>query len=238
MKNKPIVFDSLAIEVTRRCNMNCEHCMRGNSQPIDINPAYLTKFLSHVDYVLDITLTGGEPTMVCDIIHSILASFISAKVPVENFYVVTNGKVVPDSFILAMINWWTYCDDNEISGVALSIDKYHEKIPDENIKKLKALSFFNDTDKRTDWDKTPLLSIGRGKDFYFTRETEEKYRHLVEYEEEDDYIRIESNITITAKGDILSTCDYSYDETDNLRLANINDPNWYYDFIANIRKNQ
>lgn len=34
-KNKAYV-SSLIIEITRRCNMACEHCLRGNAQNLDI----------------------------------------------------------------------------------------------------------------------------------------------------------------------------------------------------------
>lgn len=38
MKNAPpkIEYDSLVLEVTRRCNMNCAHCIRGETENIDM----------------------------------------------------------------------------------------------------------------------------------------------------------------------------------------------------------
>jgi len=36
--NKPkLTFESLAIETTRRCNMKCAHCFRGDAQNVDID---------------------------------------------------------------------------------------------------------------------------------------------------------------------------------------------------------
>ena len=38
MKNrKPVELNSMAIEVTRRCNMACPHCLRGEAQGINID---------------------------------------------------------------------------------------------------------------------------------------------------------------------------------------------------------
>ena len=34
-----IYVESLVIEVTRRCNMRCEHCLRGDAQNLDISTA-------------------------------------------------------------------------------------------------------------------------------------------------------------------------------------------------------
>ena len=224
----------LAIEVTRRCNMECEHCMRGDIQPIDMNPAYLTEFLSHIDYILDVTLTGGEPSIATDVINEALGSFKTTKTPLGNFYVVTNGKVVPDSFLLAMMQWWLYCDENEISAVALSKDKFHEQVPKENIKKLSSLSFFNEQDKATDWDKIPLLAVGRAKHMPNTRPVS-KYDGNIEYEEYDDEVMINNTITLTATGDILTVCDYAYDDYDKYKIANINEPDWFEKFVKHIK---
>ena len=35
-KNIPLPYDNIMIEVTRRCNLRCEHCMRGEPQNIDM----------------------------------------------------------------------------------------------------------------------------------------------------------------------------------------------------------
>ena len=83
-------------------------------------------------------------------ISEALGSFKTTNTPLGNFYVVTNSKVVPDNFLLAMMQWWLYCEENEISAVVLSKDKFHEQVPKENIKKLSSLSFFNEQDKAID----------------------------------------------------------------------------------------
>lgn len=34
---KYVYFDSLAVEATRRCNMHCAHCLRGEAENKDIS---------------------------------------------------------------------------------------------------------------------------------------------------------------------------------------------------------
>ena len=34
---KKIAVDQLCVEVTRRCNMSCMHCMRGQAQNVDMD---------------------------------------------------------------------------------------------------------------------------------------------------------------------------------------------------------
>ena len=58
-------IDNLIIEITRRCNMACAHCLRGDAQNIDIDPSYMLKLLrdNNIDYISMVTFTGGEPTL-------------------------------------------------------------------------------------------------------------------------------------------------------------------------------
>lgn len=43
-----IYVNYLAIEVTRRCNMKCEHCLRGDAQNLDISTAVLSGIAKHI----------------------------------------------------------------------------------------------------------------------------------------------------------------------------------------------
>ena len=62
-QDKKLSFANLAIEVTRKCNMHCAHCMRGDAQNADISEGKLSKFLSQVNFIGSLTITGGEPTL-------------------------------------------------------------------------------------------------------------------------------------------------------------------------------
>lgn len=57
-----IYVESLVIEVTRRCNMRCEHCLRGDAQNLDISTATLSEIAKHI-YPGSVTFTGGEPSL-------------------------------------------------------------------------------------------------------------------------------------------------------------------------------
>ena len=43
------ILNDLAIETTRRCNMKCEHCMRGLSQNIDITPELIDMIFDNAE---------------------------------------------------------------------------------------------------------------------------------------------------------------------------------------------
>lgn len=52
----------LCIEITRKCNLKCAHCLRGEPQNLSLSPNQLKKILYYIpDHVEILHLTGGEP---------------------------------------------------------------------------------------------------------------------------------------------------------------------------------
>lgn len=80
------------LEVTRRCNMCCDHCLRGDAQNSDLDLAHVKKLFSHIDSIDTLTLTGGEPSLVPEIIQGIADAARENNVNIERFYMATNGK--------------------------------------------------------------------------------------------------------------------------------------------------
>ena len=224
---KKINIYSLSIEITRQCNMCCIHCMRGDAENINLDPNILNSFLKQVKDITTLTITGGEPSLVPEIMIKLLRKFQKYKVDVGNIYIVTNGKKITNKFITACIEWYLYCYDNEISAVCTSKDMFHEPVWPDNIKKLEALSFFNNRDKNTDFTKTHVLNIGRAKTLHLPNVTknDRPYFEEIECETIDEHtIEVCSgNITVTTNGDILSQCDYAYNETDAIKIGDVND---------------
>ena len=58
-----ISIQNLAIEVTRKCNIKCAHCLRGDSQNKDIDLKYIDILLDQVNYIGHFCPTGGEPSL-------------------------------------------------------------------------------------------------------------------------------------------------------------------------------
>lgn len=137
---EPLSLSEVMIEVTRRCNMTCEHCLRGEQQSLDIDLAYIDILFSKIDYISSLAITGGEPSLNVDAINYIVEASKRHSVYIDNFYLATNGKNVSNDFLLSLINLYCICSDNEISGVKVSNDIYHDNI-DNNADKLKVFSF-------------------------------------------------------------------------------------------------
>ena len=93
-KNISLDFDNIMIEVTRRCNLRCEHCMRGDPQNIDMSDAVLDRIIEQCSVVGHLSLTGGEPFLVPDIIEKLVDKIISQKKEVWRLTTVDNGTIL------------------------------------------------------------------------------------------------------------------------------------------------
>lgn len=50
MEKKKLQLNEFAIEITRKCNMKCAHCLRGEAQKRNIHKKYITKVLCDYSY--------------------------------------------------------------------------------------------------------------------------------------------------------------------------------------------
>lgn len=229
-------IDNLIIAITERCNMNCAHCMRGDGKNRDVTREIIDLTLKDVNYIGSITLTGGEPTLNIDAIEYVLDKCKELDIPVGSFYIVTNGKIVTERFLIACLKWHAYCikhsAEPEYSGVALSQDKFHEPIPEENIQLLQTLACYRGEDKRTDFDKIQPLGIGRGANIPNHQKTYWKTQPDAFISDFDDnHCNIEM-MSVTVDGIILSDCNYAYDDIDAITVGTVFNPNWLEEHIA------
>ena len=231
---------NLVIETTRRCNMACAHCLRGDSENIDMDFDTLLPFLQHVNSISTITFSGGEPTLNTPIIEKTLKYVKEQDIPVYGFYIVTNGKVLPDDFLTTVIKWYAYCvtcgAEEYSCGISLSKDTFHTEIPYENEMILKGFSFYRD-DKTTDFKKIPLILKGNALHLdtrqYKTRINEDEENIRVEdfNETNNTYYLSDNTIYISVKGDILADCDYSYEEMENITIGNTNNMPAFFEYL-------
>jgi hypothetical protein len=212
-------IESLAIEVTRRCNMKCPHCLRGDAEKLDLDTDYVRTLFKKIDGIGDLLLTGGEPSLVPNIIKKIVKIAEQENVEIGNFCVVTNAKKVTKQFIFSLIDLYVYCSDNEVSNVCWSNDGYHDEINEKNIELLRALKFSSPRNLE-DREKYLLISQGRA-----TSPTNRDVRQeIFEFEEEDERL-IGGTLYLNCNGDIVLGCDYSYEMQDYNILCNVEDFN-------------
>lgn len=219
-------IDTAMIEVTRRCNMACDHCLRGEPQKKDIPDSMIDTFFEKVGsgIINNLTITGGEPSLVPEKIEKIIEAAKRNGTDIENFYIVTNGKQVTDAFLMAVMRLHCYCSDNEYSGLQYSNDYYHDPIITDNVKRLEVFKFAS---PRNTEDSAPEMGTyeiieGRAKENGIGVREEtgigSRWFDLEDYiYDGDDSIR-EMHIYLNCKGNIICGCDWSYESQD--RKAN------------------
>ena len=215
-----IGVSNLILEVTRRCNLKCAHCLRGAAQRIDMSNEIIDTVLKQVSYISSITFTGGDPSLNIPAIDHFTDVIRDRKIPVSNFYVVTNGKKNAKSLALSLIELYDACNDmDEMSTLAMSRDAFHEEIPIPSI--FGALKFFRD-DAHVKRDHTyyNLINEGRAKSNQMgTRNVEvEPFECTNGYA--DDDLSIEQ-LYIAANGNVITGCDFSFKRVDAESFGNV-----------------
>lgn len=200
---------NLIYEITRRCNIKCEHCLRGPAQKVDMSDAVIDRSLEGVSSISTITFTGGEPSLAVDRIRYILSAVKKRGIYVDSFYAVTNGKVKSLDLCLALMEWYAYCDSNEISSFCISKDQYHTEEIDSVIDAdtlYKALTFYRPDER--DHEIRTLINEGRAAT---NKIGKENARTGIELElNEDGTIDHIEEVYVNALGDVCTGCDLSF----------------------------
>lgn len=230
-----ISYSNLVLEITRRCNMCCAHCLRGEADEKDLTEAVVDEVLNGVRHIGRLTLTGGEPSLNIPILKYLASEIRARGIEVGGIYIVTNGKAVTDEFILALVDLYALCSDDSLSGLTVSQDMFHEGISTENIARLRTLRCYTEGEKSVDFSRVPLLDIGRAKSLSMNKR--QPYRPFEELATAFQsfalrYVDIVGEVAVTVDGDILNTCDYAYDEVMNLRVSNVFNPHWVDEILT------
>lgn len=88
---KKIYFRRLIVEVTRRCQLKCEHCMRGDAQDLDISTDIIDSILEQTAGIGELFFTGGEPTLAPDKMNYFVDRMIEENIPLGGINYITNG---------------------------------------------------------------------------------------------------------------------------------------------------
>jgi len=128
MSRKKLYISSVMFEATRKCNMQCDHCMRGDAQNISMKKEYMDSFLENVDHIQSLGFTGGEPTLPDGLkVMNDFADIAEEKnIRVDDFWIITNGKVWTDEIgtTLERIHGLVK-DPIRKSTVEISRDQFH-----------------------------------------------------------------------------------------------------------------
>lgn len=94
-KQKNIFYESVSLDMTRRCNMKCPHCAKGDSQNEDISKEIIDKALDELanNPIATFCLFGGEPFLNPEMVCYTLDQVIARKFTVAQIRIFTNGTI-------------------------------------------------------------------------------------------------------------------------------------------------
>lgn len=211
---KDISCNELIIEVGRKCNLCCEHCLRGDAENKTIDVAMVKKLLKEFDEIDNITFTGGEPTLYEKEIIQIIDFILKKKINVYGFYVASNGLIKAPKLMLKLAELYAYITeiyavDENYSKFELSNDDFHDNVPSENKAFFKAFAFYSEREHSGWYDKW----IPEGRAIWSGLEA----AFPVDYEKTFDIDVFDNGgifanmIYLNAEGYLLPDCNYSYE---------------------------
>jgi len=122
-----IQISDLVLEVTRKCNLQCAHCLRGKAQRMSMSNAVLFKAMGSIESIGTLTLAGGEPSLAPEVLEYLFENLYMHKIQVGSFYIVTNG--MPHNrfrrFLTAVERLYGWCDSQGSCMLTVSRDQYH-----------------------------------------------------------------------------------------------------------------
>ena len=210
--------DELILEITRRCNLRCDHCCRGEAEALDMPREVIENTLDKINAIGTVTFTGGEPTLAPHVMADFLEVAREKKVQINNFYVVVNGTQAPDYFLRVVTDLFLFCDSDydleEQLSLEVSNTEWHDDHQDKNaIRKLMMFKFSRKRG-RLEYKMGHLKYAGRAKAHHLASDDNKPSTYLVKEPlgYMDDGYRIEGSLYISAKGDIIAGCDHAYED--------------------------
>lgn len=234
------IITSLGLEVTRKCNEKCEHCMRGEPQNLDLSKKYVDKLLMEKDIIIvNLIFSGGEPLLNEELILYTINKIIDKNLPVLSISMTTNGTIYSekvlnafDKFSKSRKKFFRYfCrifNIKDYSSIRFSNDQFHKNYNDEIVNKY--LNNSNNTNFYftgfiDELDNGILLS-GRAKEnnrFRFGRYFNYNLKNINMYSIGTNILVIDDNLYISSTGNITSQGDGSYDDMDKINMGSLED---------------
>lgn len=214
----------MVLEVTRRCNMTCAHCLRGDwkdlntEEPLNISPAVLDALFSKVGHISSLALTGGEPLLDHKLLSLIVSKLKEHEVSVGCFYIRTNGSVCSSEVLQALAALYFMAEEKDCCAVEVSQDNHHDDVKNTKAYQLlQCLKFVRDAEFRKD---SGMLTQGNAE--WNGIGPCDRYPTPASYVIEDDCVT-EGEFYVTVSGDVIGGCDFSYDNMDEYFVCTVFD---------------
>lgn len=237
----------LVIEFSRKCNMNCDHCLRGKAQNKVIDRHLYMKLFSMVDAICSLTVGGGEPSLAVKQLEEF--RWNSHDYPsIRDVFMCTNGKYVTKSTLSVFRDFFDLAEDLEVSALGFSFDRWHTQELTWEQEERRQRSYNQAHDYFT-WERPvmgydpenfvrkhshedrgydSLLDIGNAKENGLGTRPVPFHEYDIDREFDNRIDIADNEVYLSLNGCLFSCCDLSYEEMDKRE-----DCDW---FICDINK--
>lgn len=246
MELQKVVFEDLILEITRRCNLKCAHCAKGDAQNLDMSKEIMDRILEQTEGIGTLRFTGGEPTLNMEGMRYFLEQVKQRNIGLNKISMVINGTNICEDFIELMKEMYGYIIFNKEYGeftieIMISKDRFHSKSagdehsPDDVVDNLKKKFFGMELVKIGvhmigEYPK----DFGRAKKLEFTTVTQDirKRRIEVKSKKEEALCLYRSFYTLQKDEQYIVLCPIEFTAKGNLASMNMID--FPYDIIDKI----
>lgn len=116
---------TLMIEATRRCNIACAHCMKGDIENLDISDKSIDSIMSQIGIIYYLVIGGGEVTLAPDRLRYILESAKRHDTKIAMVFITTNGIIKSQEFLDIYEEYKQYVVVPDMCKIIISNDIYH-----------------------------------------------------------------------------------------------------------------
>lgn len=216
-----VKFKNLMLEVTRRCNMRCNHCMRGEARDTDMESSVIQKIFAGTREIKCLSLTGGEPSLSPETIEYICYYARHNYCRIGSFFCATNAKEYSEAFVKAMNELYGLCTDKEDCVLTISIDQFHNDQDPKALAEYRKLPYYKPTKEKGFIRKADILSEGRAQKLGLGRFTVPHSERFYELNIKGFFLEVGDRVYINALGDVLANADMSYEHQNEMRLGNV-----------------
>lgn len=219
---------SLIVEVTRKCNISCQHCLRGEAVNMNMKKEYVDTLLSQVDNINSLVFSGGEPTLNLPLMEYFLEVCKHRRIDIGFFYIATNGKKITKRFIMFCLDLFNYCSEKDECSVQISNDMFHRDECDYDIKLLEGLKFFSKKFEKDGYDYNNWSSLKTEGRMENRMRRENKPIVIDENCINPEYFENDVDVYLNCKGEIINGCDWSYKSQKEHKLCDVGELSKYY----------
>ncbi len=121
--------NNLGIFITNKCNLNCDHCLRGKKNDQDIKNEVIDEIFNQIIGVGVLDICGGEPLLALDKIEYLFNKIIEKKIYIQTIAITINGTIYSErcEALFDKINEYLKATSGGNIIFAVSLDKYHQK---------------------------------------------------------------------------------------------------------------